>query len=387
MKDLLLKNAFPPFRKTPEMLDLHIEDGRIKTWGKNLNIPGIETKDCEGWLVLPGFVDGHVHLDKTVWGDPWIPSALPPVPALSDLVLNERRLRVERRHDPRVYAPRLLDHMFRLGTVALRSHIDVDPTTKLDGVRALLEVREHYRDKMDIELVAFPQSGILTCPGVGDLLNEAMGMGLDAIGGLDPAAFDRDPAGHLDIVFRIAAQHGSKIDIHLHEPGVLGALSIELIAECTKKFGLQGRVTLSHAFALGGVDSDRFKKLLDLLVENKISVVTSAPGASDFAPHQPLLDAGVVYALGSDNIRDFWAPFGNGDMLDRALQLAIRRRLRRDDQIEQALKMATFEGAKLLGLKDYGIKPGCRANLVLVKASCVAEAVVTCPQERVLIRS
>ena len=386
-EDLLLKNVSVPIEGGVRTVDMLVRDGRFHERGENLS-PGPTTtvRDCTGLLLLPGLVDGHVHLDKTLWGAAWSPSQLPKVPALSDLVNNERRMRAEGKLDPRVCAPRLLEEMTRRGTTALRSHIDIDPTTRLDGVRALLEVRESFKDRIDIEFVAFPQSGILCSPGVEELLDEALKMGVEAIGGLDPAAFDRDPARHLDIVFRLAAEHGVKVDIHLHEPGTLGAFSIELIAERTRKYGLQGKVAISHAFALGTVEENRFKKLLELIAETRLALVTNAPGSSEFAPHKPVLEAGIVYALGSDNIRDCWAPFGNGDMLDRALQLVMRRRLRSDGLIEQALSMATYEGAKLLGLKDYGIEPGCFADGVLLKAACAAEAVAVCPGERTVLK-
>lgn len=396
-KGLLLKNVSLPtgmeiLPESDRTADLYIREGRIHSWStgaeaKQPPAADFETRDCTGYCIFPGLIDGHVHLDKTIWGDAWVPSRLPLSPVLADLIENEKRMRVERSHDPRIYAPRLLKHMNARGTTAVRSHIDVDPTTKLTGVRALLEVREAFKNRMDIELVAFPQSGILMAEGVENLLDEALKMGVDAIGGLDPAAFDGDPARHLDVVFRLAAKHGVKVDIHLHEPGVLGAFSIKAIAKRTKEYGLEGRVTLSHAFALGGVSPEVFAELLSLLVESRIAVVTSAPGAADFAPHAPLLQAGITYALGSDNIRDYWSPFGDGDMLDRVRQLALRRKLRHDSLIEQAFTMATTEGAKLLGLTDYGLHPGCRADCVLVKASGIAEAVVSCPQKRIVIKN
>ena len=393
VRDLLLKKVSVPGSfltggaHGTNVLDLHICGGRIRSWGKDIALPGAEETDCTGMLLLPGLVDSHVHLDKTIWGSEWLPSRLPAVPTLSDLVENESAMRTETCHDPRVYAPRLLERMGRMGTTALRSHIDVDPTTRLDGVAAILEVRENFRDKMDIELVAFPQSGILQSPGVVGLLDEALKMGVEAVGGLDPAAFDKDPVEHLDIVFRLAAEHGSKIDIHLHEPGTLGAFSIRLIADRVKKYGLRGKVTLSHAFALGQLPEGQFGEFLDLLAENGISVVTNVPGGTEFAPHIPLLAKGINYALGSDNIRDYWSPLGNGDMLDRVRLLALRRKLRHESSVEQAAEMATFEGARLMGLEGYGLMPGCRADCVLVKADSLTEAIALCPSERKVIKN
>lgn len=386
-EDIVLQNLSIPSQEGCSVSDLLISNGYFSDIVVEIS-PTARVIDCTGLILLPGFVDAHVHLDKTIWGEPWFSSPLSKKAALNDLISNESQKRSMGSHDPLKFAPRLLKQMIQKGTTALRSHIDIDLTAKLDGVRALLEVRENFKDSVDIELVAFPQSGILQSPGVEKLMDEALKMGVDVVGGLDPAAFDRDPVRHLDVVFGLAAKHGGrKIDIHLHENGSLGAFSLELIAERAKIYDLCGKVTVSHAFALGALETSRFRYLLELLEENDIALVTSVPGGHEFAPHDLVTEAGINYALGSDNIRDYWAPFGNGDMLDRALQLVMRRRLRNDKGLEEALAMATFEGAKIMGLRDYGTWGGCRAHGVLLKASCIAEAVALCPNERAILRS
>lgn len=370
----------------PKTGDLHMQDGHIVQWETLRPCGNVREIDCSGLLILPGLVDAHIHLDKTMWGGHYSAGSLPPAPVLSDLIENERMLRKEGRIDPSVSAPRLLEQMIAMGTTALRSHIDIDPTARLKGVETLMEVREAFRDRIDIEFAAFPQSGILSSPSASQMMEDALKMGVETVGGLDPAGFDGDPAKHLDIVFGLAERYGKKIDIHLHEADALGAFTIRLIAERTKAHGMRGRVAISHAFALGDAEGDAFRSLLELLAENGIAVITSAPGDRKFAPRTPLLDAGVNYALGSDNIRDAWSPLGNGDMLDRIKILSLRQKTRKTEQVEEALQMATREGARLLGLEHYGLRAGGRADFLLVPACSITDAVARCPGERIVFK-
>ena len=213
--------------------------------------PG-ERIDLKGALLLPAFVDGHIHLDKTHWGAP----RLPHVEGRSV----RERIAAERVERHRVALPiearasALIRTMIANGTTRVRSHIDIDNDVGLANLEAVLRVREAYRDWIDIELVAFPQSGVTTEKGAPDLMAAALGAGADLIGGLDPAGFDGDVKGQLDIVFGLAEKFGKGIDIHLHDGGETGASELRDIAERTIAAGMQGRVAVSHAFALG---SDR----------------------------------------------------------------------------------------------------------------------------------
>jgi cytosine/adenosine deaminase-related metal-dependent hydrolase len=274
-----------------------------------------------------------------------------------------------------------------MGSTHIRSHVDVVPDIGLANVEALLATRQALEGMVDLQIVAFPQTGVLVAPGTAELLEEAVALGADVVGGIDPGAIDRDPAAHLDTIFAIADRRGAGIDIHLHETDGLGALAIELIAERTRALGLGGRVVISHAFCLATLQAAERDRLIGLLAEHHIAVLTTAPGDRPFPPIKALRRAGVTVCAGSDGIRDCWSPFGNADMLERAMLLAWRSGFRTDADLELALDVVTQGGARALGLADYGLEPGCRADFVLLAGEILAEAVVRRGPERCVVKA
>ena len=349
-------------------VDIHVAEGRIAAL-----IPSTATGTPR--LLLPGLVEGHCHLDKTLWGRPWWRNDVGP--SLLDRINNEKATRRAIGMDAAREGRALCEAHLANGTTRLRSHVDVDEESRLTHVDALLGLREAMRGRMDIQLVAFPQSGILRTPGVEEWLDEALRLGCDALGGLDPSLIDRDPVRHLDIVFKLAERHGKPVDIHLHEAGELGAFSMELIAERALALGMQGRVVISHGFALGDVAPPRADALLALLAEAGVALCTSVPPSRAVPPLRRARELGVTLFAGNDNIRDTWSPHNAPDMLARAAMVALKYELRRDEDLELALDTVTAAGARACGFADYGLAVGARADLVVVDASCVAEAVVT----------
>jgi len=204
--------------------------------------------------------------------------------------------------------------------------------------------------------------------------------------GSTPAGFDHRPVEHLDLVFAIAGRHGCGLDIHLHEGGELGAFTIDLILERTRALGLAGRVTISHAFALAEVPEPRLHRLVEGLADQRVSLTTVAPGNRPPLPLARLDAAGVAVGLGCDGIRDLWSPWGDGDVLGRAALLAWRAGARRDQDLAAALELATTGGAGVLGLDGYGLEPGCWADLTLVPAATVGEAVVAHPPRSLVLK-
>ena len=202
------------------------------------------------------------------------------------------------------------------------------------------------------------------------------GASSDPTGGIDPSVIDRDPVGHIDGIFALAERHGVGLDIHLHEIGTLGGFAIELIADRTRALGLQGSVTISHAYCLGTLDQPYLEKLTGLLIDDKISIMSHTPGYLPFPPIKQLCEAGVVFCSGSDNIRDTWYPFGNADMLERAMLISFRSNFRRDSDVCLALDMTTSGGAAVMGADGYGLDVGHRADFVVVPGENLAEAVI-----------
>ncbi|QFU89989.1 amidohydrolase [Amycolatopsis sp. YIM 10] len=381
MNDLLLRSVTLP---DGTRADIQLSAGRIAAIGEGLTSPG-PVEDCGGALVLPGFVDAHCHVDKTLWGGPWVPHSA--AGGLAEVIANERRRRGELGIPSPDYIGALLDAMITLGTTHARSHVDVDPGVGLGGVEAVREALARRKGRIDVELVAFPQEGLLSKPGTLALLEEAVRSGVENIGGLDPAGIDDDPVGQLDAVFGIAGRYGCGVDIHLHDEGPLGAWQFDLIIERTRALGLAGKVTISHGFGLcGGIPAQRQEQLVAAMAEQRISLATVAPVTRPAPPLRLMAAAGANLACGNDGVRDLWSPYGTGDMLERALFLAQGCGFRRDEDIELALDAATHGGARALGLADYGVAEGSVADLCIVDARVPAEAVAVRPPRRLVVK-
>lgn len=366
-------------------VDVHVADGRIAEIGPASRAASDEGDVVgDGGLLLPGLIDSHCHVDKTLWGGPWVSHSAGP--SVAARIAEEQRRRAEVGVPCVDYTQALLEQMVVSGTTHIRTHTDVDPDLGLAGFDSVTEATERLQGRIFVEQVAFPQSGILARPGTAKLLEEAIKRGAAAIGGLDPAGFDNDPVGHLDAVFGIAGRHGCQVDIHLHDPGELGRWQVRLIAERTRALGLQGRVTLSHVFCLSDMQPEVQNALLDELAAADISLTTAAVFNRPVPPVAALRDRGVNLSAGNDGIRDLWSPFGNGDMLERASQVAARADLRRDEDLAMALDTATVNGARTLHLVDYGLEVGCAAHFVVVDARNVAEAVVLKPDRRLVVK-
>jgi cytosine/adenosine deaminase-related metal-dependent hydrolase len=380
-RELLIRNVKPAGGEPTSIL---IRDGYIAETDATDHAPGAETLDGEGMLLLPGLVEAHTHLDKTFWGMGWHGHTAGP--SLIDKIENERRVRRETGIDPERQPGRLALQMLKMGTTHIRSHVDVDTEVGLAGIEGVMAARERLKAVLDVEIVAFPQSGLLIRPGTFELLDRALDLGAEVVGGLDPCAIDRDPKGHVDAVFGLAEKHGRPVDIHLHEPGEMGAFSLELIIERTRALGMQGKVTVSHAFCLGMPDSARVDGLIADLAKERIAIMTTAPASSPVPPVGKCLAAGVVVSGGSDGVHDSWTPYGNGDMLERAMLIGLRNGFRRDEDIELALDVCTYGGARTLDLENYGLSVGCAADLLLVPGETVAEAVISRPADRTVVK-
>lgn len=366
--------------------DLLVRDGRIAAVGPHLQAgPGAERIAAAGCLVLPGYVDAHAHLDKTLWGLPWHPHQAGPT--LIDRIENERRVMNELRLSSERQSARLLRHMVARGTTHVRTHVDVGLDMGLAYLHGVQAMYAAHREFIDLEIVAFPQTGVMSRPGTLDLLDQAVLDGAQVIGGLDPIGVDQDPKGQLNAIFAIAERRGCGIDIHLHDRGETGAMTMAMIAERTRTLGLKGRVAISHAFCLGGLEPARLDQMIALLLDNDIAIMTHAPaGGIPFPPVRLLAERGVRLFTGSDGVRDCWSPLNTGDMLERAYLIAYLNGFRDDPGLELTLRMATYGGAQLMGASDYGLAVGCHADLVVVPAERAAEAVAMHPRPRYVLK-
>jgi cytosine/adenosine deaminase-related metal-dependent hydrolase len=216
MKPTVLITNVRPFGAAPA--DVRIVDGTIAAIGAHRHAsapgPGETLIDGEGALLLPGFVEGHTHLDKTTWSMPWYRNEVGA--RLVDRIENERRWRAASGHDAARASRALALAFLRAGTTRLRTHVDIDTDAGLRHLEGVMATRDALSDVLDMQIVAFPQSGVLGRAGTRELLDAALALGADVLGALDPAAIDGDPAASLDLTFALATKHQKPIDIHLH---------------------------------------------------------------------------------------------------------------------------------------------------------------------------
>ncbi|WP_164233665.1 amidohydrolase family protein [Microbacterium hydrocarbonoxydans] len=388
---MLIRNARP---WGAAAADVVIADGRISEIRPHDESAALLDGDVDGRgrLLLPSFSDVHVHLDSSRIGLPFREHT--GAPGVWAMMMNDRRnwRNTDVPHADIVAGT--LERMIARGTTRVRSYAQVDVDCRLEKFDSVVAAKERFADHADVQIMTFPQAGILREEGTVELLEESLKQGADVMGGIDPCMLDRDPVKHLDIVFGLAEKYQVEIDIHLHEPGELGVFSTDLVIERTRALGMQGKVTMSHAYDLGAVDEATSRRLIDTFAELDISMATVAPSTSDHLSLVQLTEAGVRVGLGEDGQRDYWSPYGNCDMLDRTWQLAFVNGFRRDDLVELALAVGTMGGASIMShssprLTRVGDRPGVavgdRADLLLVDGETPTSAVMDRGDDRTVI--
>ena len=348
--------------------------------------------DGRGRLLLPAFSDVHVHLDSSRIGLPFRPHS--GAPGVWGMMLNDRENWRNTDVPHAEIVAGTLERMIANGTTRVRTYAQVDVDCRLEKYESVVAAKERFADKADVQVMIFPQAGILREPGTVDVLEAALREGADVMGGIDPCQLDRDPVKHLDIVFGLAEKYQVEVDIHLHEPGELGVFSTDLVLERTRALGMQGRVTISHGYGLGSVSDAVTRRLIEQFAELDIAMATIAPSTSGHLPLVALAEAGVRVGLGEDGQRDYWSPYGNCDMLDRTWQLAFVNGFRRDDHIELALAVATMGGASIMNRSSPrvagvggrpGVAVGDRADLLLVDGETPTSAVMDRGSDRTVL--
>lgn len=391
MSSFVLRNARIAGAAAP--VDIEIADGRIAAIVPDLGTPGPDDIDCDGRVVIPGLIESHLHLDKALL-DGERPSPEGTLAAAIEITADLKRSFTP--EAVRARARRVLDQAILNGTTHVRAHPDVDPIVGLTCLNAMLDLREEYRDRIDLQVVAFPQEGIVQAPGTLDLLREALGRGADVVGGCtynepDLATCHR----HIDLVFDLAQEFGVPVDMHADladdasDPRFALA---EHIAGVTEERGMSGRVALGHMNSLAGRSPEERKDALARLAAAGVAVVPlpatdmHLSGRADtvntrrgIAPVRELWDAGVVTAYSSNNVRNAFTPYGNADLLDIGLLLAQTSHLSGPADLARVLAMATTEAARVLGLTSYGLRPGADADLVVLSSTDLAGALLDRP--------
>ena len=386
MFDLLVHNATLADGRTG--MGVAINAGKIALVAPALtqaNTPAHETLDAAGLLVSPTFVDAHFHMDATLsYGLPRVNASgtlLEGIALWGELkpLLTQEAL-VER-------ALTYCDWAVARGLLAIRSHVDVcDP--RLLAVEALLEVKRRVAPYLDLQLVAFPQDGVLRYPQGIEKLKRALSMGVDVVGGIPH--FERtmsDGARSVQLLCEIAADEGRMVDMHCDETDDPMSRHIETLAAETVRFGLKGRVAGSHLTSMHSMDNYYVSKLIPLMAEAEINVIPNPlinimlQGRHDTYPKRrgmtrirELMAAGLNVSFGHDCVMDPWYSMGSGDMLEVAHMALHVSQMGGVAEKKQLFDAVTVNSARTMGLEGYGLATGCKADLVVLQAADVQEA-------------
>lgn len=358
-----------------ELCHLKIEGGTIQQIVPADSIPadGLPHQDAMKTLLLPAFRDMHIHIDKTYYSGPW--KACTPSESIFSILKEEEEILPALLPTARERAERLLGLLLSNGTTHVRTHCNIDPIVGLKNLEATLLATEAYADRQSHEIVAFPQHGLLRS-NVVETVRSALRMGATHIGGVDPASIDLNIEKSLQTIMELAVEANAGVDIHIHDPGHLGTFTFRRLAALTEDAGWQGRVTISHCFGLADVSPEEQTELADLFASLGISIASSVPINRPTIPFPLLKQKGVMVMLGDDSITDHWAPFGQGDILERAGRLAERFRWSTERALAETLGFIT---GGIIPLDQEGRrvwpKAGDVASGVLVDAACSAEAV------------
>ncbi|WP_197337455.1 amidohydrolase family protein [Ralstonia solanacearum] len=382
--DFVIRNASLPDGRVG--IDIGIAAGCIEAVQPRLPARGAEEVDARGALVSPPFVDAHFHMDATLsYGLPRVNQSGTLLEGIAlwgelKLALTQEAL-VER-------ALRYCDWAVARGLLAIRTHVDVcDP--RLLAVEALLHVKRQVAPYLDLQLVAFPQDGVLRSPGAFDNLRRAIDMGVDVVGGIPH--FERtlaDGAESVRLLCEFAAGRGLRVDLHCDESDDPLSRHIETLAAQTHRLGLHGRVAGSHLTSMHSMDNYYVSKLLPLMREAGVAAIANPlinitlQGRSDTYPKRrgmtrvpELLAAGIDVAFGHDCVMDPWYGLGSGDMLEVAHMGLHVAQMTGQAAMRQCFAAVTETPARILGLEGYGIAPGCHADLVMLDARDPIEAI------------
>lgn len=381
--DLIIRNA--KLRDKKELYDLGIENGKFTQIETTIKDEGKQEIDAGGNLVIPPFIESHVHLDSALTvGNPRFNESGTLLDGIA--IWGEYKEGITKERIKATAKETILWEMAN-GVLRIRTHADSTEPNLLT-VQALLELKEEMRDYVDIQVVAFPQDGILAHPQSAELLEKAVKMGADVIGGIPQVEFTReDGIRSIEIVFELAQKYEKLIDIHTDETSDDQSRFAEVIAKHAVLSGMEGMVTASHTTAMHNYDNDYATKLIGLLKRAEINIITNPASNAllqnrlDGYPRRrghtrvdELLHAGVNVSIGNDNIMDPFGPLGKGSMLQSANLLIHTAHLSGSNLIPKVFDLITINGAKTLNLTDYGIELGNQADLVILDAKDEYEA-------------
>lgn len=375
--------------------DIGIKDGKILEISRGVASTTSRKIEARGGLVTPSFVDPHFHLDKVLSRD--YVGAL----SYSEAFARAREAKAQFTvADVEARVCRALDLAVAQGLGAIRSQVDVDFATGLVSLEGVTRAKDRFRQMIDVEIVAFPQEGIVTDPKAPDLLREALRMGVRLIGGLPE--FERnvdDQRTHISTILDLAEEFDAKVDMHCDYTDLPEFKTLEMLADMTLERGLQGRVTADHCCALALYPDDEAARVIDKVRRADISVIIlpianlQMLGGNQVTPvnrgssrAKELLAAGINVSAGADNMYDIWFRFNRMDPVDTAYLTCLSAGMRTDGEVREAFEMTTSRPARLLGIANYGLAAGCTADLVVHSASTLVDLFRNVPARRLHIK-
>ena len=395
MLDLIVRNANLPDGRTG--IDIAIDKGAIVEVGPKLDTQSSQEIDATGRLATPPFIDSHFHMDSTLsYGQPRVNKSGTLLDGIELWGELKPHLTVE---NIKARARQLCHWAIARGTLAIRSHVDVSDD-KLLAVNALLEIREEFKPYIDLQLVAFPQDGYFRHPPSAANLERALDMGVDVVGGIPH--FERsmtDGADSVKALCELAAERGLRVDMHCDESDDPLSRHIETLTFHANRLELHDRVTGSHLTSMHSMDNYYVSKLIPLMAEARIHVVANPlinitlQGRHDTYPKRrgmtrvkELMEAGINVAFGQDALMDPWYSFGSHDMLEVAHMGLHVAQMTGLDQMRRIFEAVTYNGARVMGLQGYGLEAGCHADMVILQAADMQEALRLKPARLFVVR-
>lgn len=379
--DLLITNAVTREAKNT-LTQIAIQDGKIAAIASELDGDAARTIDAAGGLVTESFVNGHLHLCKVYTLAKMDEAALE---AYTDGTMGgamtgiELAAKVKEDYDESWIienARKALDLAVKFGNTHIRAFADTDTKARLEGVKALLRAREEYKDRITLEVVAFPQDGVVRDPGARDYVEEAIKLGADVVGGIPWIEYtEADSQEHIDQMFDIAMRYNKPISMLMDDAGDATLRTLEMLAVSTIKNGWEGRVTAQHCRAMALYPEPYYRKIEYLLKRAQIGVVSDPHTGPLYARVKDLYKAGVRIALGQDDIADAYYPFGRNNMLEVAFLAAHLMWMHSRPEMEILYNLVTTNAAEALGLQNHRLVAGGTADLVILEAGSVWEAI------------
>ena len=391
--DLAISSA--RLRGREDLVDVGIADGRIAAIAPAESLEAARKICADGGLVTPSFVEPHCHIDKTLTRDRL--GALSPEEAFARAREVKRQFTVE---DVEQRACRALELAVAHGMGRMRTQCDVDFATRLVSFEGVLGARERFADLIDVEVVAFPQEGIVSDPEAPDLLREALRNGASAVGGLaEIESSVDDQRAHLDQIFRIAEEFDVPIDVHADYFDSPELKTLEMLADMTIERGFEGRVVAGHCCALAVYPDDEAARVIEKVKEARIDVVVMPVGNLQLlggpkrTPYNrgssrvlELLDAGINVAAAGDNVHDLWTRFSRYDPVETGLLTCLSAGMRTDAEVEIAFDMVTVRADRAIGGEGLDVTVGAAADLIVFQAQTTVDVLRNLPGKRTVLK-